>query len=191
MSQFAGTWFCLVCCKGFVEELKHTSGAACQGNVAPRNITAHQHVTNVLRELFAAVHIHVQEGITCLFADEVAILARSHKKRVEFYFLTCFFFFLWSLFFFGRGGGLGGGHPCNCRHFGTLGSSCNMKSVNSRRDRGGRRRHPCNCRYFWTLESSCYLKSVNSHRDRGGRRRHPCNCRYFWTLKSSCNYEKY
>ena len=114
--------------------------------------------------------------------------------RVEFYFLTFFLFFLFffgHVFFFFVGWGLGGGHPCNCRHFGTLGSSCNMKSVNRHRDRGGRRRHPCNCRYFWTLESSCNLKSVNSHRDRGGRRRHPCNCRYFWTLESSCNYEKY
>ena len=100
-----------------------------------------------------------------------------------FFFLVTFFFFFWC--------GLGGGHPCNCRHFGTLGSSCNMKNVNSHRDRGGRRRHPCNCRYFWTLESSCNLRSANSHRDRGGRRRHPCNCRYFWTLESSCNYEKY
>ena len=101
-----------------------------------------------------------------------------------------FLFFLVTFFFF-LGCGLGGGHPCNCRHFGTLGSSCNMKNVNSHRDRGGRRRHPCNCRYFWTLESSCNLKSANSRRDRGGRRRHPCNCRYFWTLESSCNYEKY
>ena len=30
-----------------------------------------------------------------------------------------------------------------------------MKSINSHRDRGGRRRHPCNCRHFWTLESCC------------------------------------
>ena len=30
-----------------------------------------------------------------------------------------------------------------------------MKSTNSHRDRGGRRRYPCNCRHFWTLESSC------------------------------------
>ena len=89
-----------------------------------------------------------------------------------------------DLFFFG---GVKGGGWVEAIPVGTLGSSCNMKSVNSHRDRGGRRRHPCNCRYFWTLESSCNLKSVNSHRDRGGRRRHPCNCRYFWTLESSCN----
>ena len=43
-----------------------------------------------------------------------------------------------------------------------------MKSINSHRDRGGRRRHPCNCRHLTFL---AIMKSMNSHRDRGGRHR--------------------